>query len=59
MLTTTITPAILLQWYNEYKALFFHGELPPATVKNFEIRHYSSHLGVFHHPRTILGKALP
>ena len=59
MLTTTITPAILLQWYNEYNALFFHGELPPATVKNFEIRHYSSHLGVFHHPRTILGKALP
>lgn len=59
MLTTTITPAVLLQWYNEYNALFFHGELPPATLSNFEIRHYSSHLGVFHHPRTIRGKALP
>ena len=47
----TVTPATLLQWYNEYNARYFNGELPPATTKNFSVRHYRSRLGAFHHPR--------
>lgn len=47
-----ITPAILLQWYNEYNVAYFHGGLPQASLANFEVRHYGSHFGAFHHPRS-------
>ena len=53
-----VTPAILLQWYQNYNKLYFNNELPEATLQNFCLHNYKA-FGKFHYPKSIRGKSHP